>query len=146
MRRKPSDEAALRTRLRAAGLRATGPRVEVLGALDQASGPVSHGELAEQLSRRGLDRVTVYRNLQDLAEAGLVERTLVGDTTWRFELKGAGQHGAQRHPHFTCTSCGEVTCLPDGALKVGGQAGLPRALGRGEAEVSIRGVCDGCDR
>src|SRR5580700_10531724 len=47
-----------------------------------------------------LNRDTVYRNLMELSESGLVSRLDLGDQVWRFELseKGAGQ--ARAHPQL----------------------------------------------
>src|SRR5688572_31535064 len=89
--RGPRDNApiaALREELHAAGLRATGPRLAVLRSLYAATGPVSHGDVAASLAGEGWDRATVYRNLMDLTEAGLLKRTDHGDHTWRFERRG----------------------------------------------------------
>ena len=79
-------------RIRAAGLRSTAPRVAVLRELENASAPMSHADLVDALGDEGYDRVTIYRNLTDLTEAGLVVRADLGDHVWRFELKRAGEN------------------------------------------------------
>ena len=99
------------------GLRSTAPRIAVLRRLLVATTPVSHGELVDTLAEEGMDRTTVYRNLVDLTEAGLVQRTDLGDHVWRFELK-RGDGESVRHPHFTCTDCGAVSCLPEVTVSV----------------------------
>jgi Fur family ferric uptake transcriptional regulator len=133
----------LKATIRKAGLRSTAPRLAVLRRLLGAVTPVSHGELAEQLADEGMDRTTVYRNLVDLTEVGLVQRTDLGDHVWRFELKRAKGDDA-RHPHFTCTDCGQVACLPEVTLKVKQGLGVPRALLKQKVEIQLRGKCDGC--
>ena len=135
----------LQERLRSAGLRSTAPRVAVLRQLQRAARPVSHAELVERLDGEGLDRVTLYRNLNDLADAGLLARTDLGDHTWRFELRpeGTGAH-ATLHPHFTCTRCGTVSCLPEEAVTLARGRGLPGAIARKAVEVTLRGRCDRC--
>jgi Fur family ferric uptake transcriptional regulator len=105
--------------------------------------PVSHGEVAEALGPDGLDRATVYRNLMDLVEAGILMRTDLGDHIWRFELRGE-EHGASGHPHFICTDCGAVTCLPARAVKLVPTRKAPRALDKGTVAVQVKGVCDAC--
>lgn len=132
-----------KTLIRDAGLRSTGPRLAVLRHLQDSERPVSHGELAEALSAQGLDRTTVYRNLTDLTEAGLVQRTDLGDHVWRFELKKSG-HDSFQHPHFTCTDCGTVKCLPESVLAVKSVRGAPRALAKHRVEIQMRGQCDDC--
>src|SRR5262245_58722967 len=103
---KNHDE--LRAVVRARGLRATPSRLAVLELLRASDAPVSHGEVADRLAAHAWDRATIYRNLTDLAEAGLVRRTDVGDHVWRFEAVTEGH--AVAHPHFVCTECGSVEC------------------------------------
>jgi Fur family ferric uptake transcriptional regulator len=129
--------------LRAAGLRATGARVAVFEHLRKSKRPESHGEVADAVAGRGFDRATVYRNLIDLVEAGFVDRTDLGDHMWRFALRsGDGAHGV--HPHFTCTDCGTVECLPEVEVKVTQKGRAPRAVAKA-VEVQLKGRCDDCD-
>lgn len=135
----------LKSVIRKAGLRSTSPRIAVLRRLSVASTPISHGELVEVLASDGMDRTTIYRNLVDLTEVGLVSRTDLGDHVWRFELKrGNGNGDDARHPHFTCSDCGAVSCLPEVTLKVKQGKGVPRALTLQKVEIQLRGQCDTC--
>src|SRR5215831_18148858 len=88
------DVAALQELLRGAGLRSTSARIAVLRRLRSAKSPLSHSELAEELTPLGLDKATVFRNLTDLTDAGLVVRTELGDHVWRFALHDH-EHGRQ---------------------------------------------------
>lgn len=136
---------ALREVLRAAGLRATHPRVLVLNHLQQAVSPLSHSDLIEQLEADGLDRVTVYRNLTDLTEAGLARRADVGDHVWRFEVvRDDRGHPSGEHPHFVCDSCGDVACLPGVSVAFAAQQKVPRAVRRNAVEIQLKGRCDRC--
>ena len=138
------DEALSRARLRAAGLRATAPRLLVLQVLAAEARPLSHGELMGILAERGaLDRATVYRNLNDLADAGLLQRLMLGDQLWRFELTGAVR-GAEPHPHFVCTDCGGVQCLEAVEVRVAGSGAVPRAVARSAVAIQLSGRCDTC--
>ncbi len=140
----PAD-ADLHARLRAAGLRATQPRLAVLKALEQ-SRSVTHSELAEALAGSGWDRATVYRNLVALAEAGLARRVDPGDHVWRYEIADAtASDEARAHPHFVCDDCGAVECLPGVSLRVGAAGDAPRAVLERSVEVQLRGRCDRCD-
>jgi Fur family ferric uptake transcriptional regulator len=131
-------------RIRAAGLRSTAPRVAVLRELEDATSPLSHADLVEALGDEGYDRVTIYRNLTDLTEAGLVVRADLGDHVWRFELKRGGDAHKGNHPHFTCTDCGTVACLPEESIRIAPGKGLPRAVAQRSVDVQLRGVCDRC--
>lgn len=102
--------------------------------------PLSHGDVADRLASQTWDRATIYRNLVDLAEAGLLRRTDVGDHVWRFEALGTDHDTS--HPHFVCTECGSVECLPD--LEVTTRKKSPRALKLRQIEVHVRGLCDAC--
>jgi Fur family ferric uptake transcriptional regulator len=139
--RKPADLDALAKRLRAAGLRRTGPRVAVLDRLTRAAGPVSHAELYEALEQLGFDRATIYRNLIDLTRAGLVSRTDLGDHVWRYELVTTSQPG-KRHVHLVCSDCGQVSCLPGVKVQVRWGAGKPPASS--QYEVQLKGQCSVC--
>jgi Fur family ferric uptake transcriptional regulator len=102
---------------------------------------MSHGDVADRLASQAWDRATIYRNLTDLAEAGLVRRTDVGDHVWRFEA--LRQEHDSSHPHFVCTECGVVECLPEIELAVR-RAKAPRAVKQRQVEVHVRGLCDAC--
>lgn len=139
MARLNRDE--LRAVLRAAGLRVTPSRLAVLELLRATGAPVSHGDVSDRLAAQAWDRATIYRNLIDLAEAGLARRTDVGDHIWRFEAVNAGHD--QRHPHFVCTECGGIECLPQTELAVR-RSRAPRAVKQRKVEVHVRGICDAC--
>ncbi len=142
---EPVDDHALRASIRAAGLRATGARVAVLRALASASGPVSHADVCAIIGSADFDRATVYRNLVDLTRANLARRSDVGDHIWRFEATVSVDGHADVHPHFVCMVCGNVACLPEGAVKIDRRlAALPAAMRAAQVEVHVRGRCDGC--
>jgi Fur family transcriptional regulator, ferric uptake regulator len=133
----------LRLQLRQAGLRATTPRLAVLSLLRAAVRPLSHLDVTTALDGQGFDRATIYRNLIDLVRAGLARRLELGDHVWRFQALGAA-HPADPHPHFVCTTCGEVQCLPSRTVAVRARGQGPRSVRRGDVEVQLRGVCDRC--
>lgn len=135
----------LRALLRARGLRATPSRLAVLELLlsHQADQPRSHAEVVAALASGPWDPATIYRNLTDLVEAGLARRTDVGDHVWRFEAVD-GKHDSTAHPHFVCTECGTVECLPVMKELVATRVKAPRALRQRKVEVQVRGLCDAC--
>ena len=126
---KPSADLALdnvRARLRAAGLRCTAARLWVMQQLIEATSPVTHADVAQTLASQGFDRATIYRNLVELTEAGLVSRIELGDHVWRFELKRPGKT-EKDHPHFVCVDCGEVSCLPAVSVNIKPSPGSKRS-------------------
>jgi len=134
-------EEDLRALLTERGLRVTEQRMALLTELARLRVPVSHAELTERLAGPTLDRATIYRNLLSLTDAGLLVRTQLGDNVWRFGLPRAAtqQHG--QHPHFVCTDCGDVSCLPENTVSLRGQAARNQV-----AEVQLRGRCTECAR
>ena len=135
------DLETLRAAVGSAGLRATPSRIAVLHLLRAASSPVSHGDVVAKLASQAWDPATIYRNLTDLADVGLARRTDVGDHIWRYEAITA--HQAAAHPHFVCTECGSVECLPELDYVVT-RAKTPRAVRLKRVEVQLRGQCDAC--
>jgi Fur family ferric uptake transcriptional regulator len=153
-RGKPANDEAVRQRIRGVGLRCTAARVAVMHHLETASGPLTHAEVAEALDELGFDRATIYRNLIELTEAKLAARVELGDHVWRFEAKRAGGgHKGDDHPHFVCTTCGEVSCLDDVQVAI-----TRRPAGSGDrkqsvperaiatvTEVLLKGRCERCE-
>ncbi|MCL2012210.1 MAG: transcriptional repressor [Cystobacterineae bacterium] len=144
------EEAVFREAIRKAGLRTTSARLAVLKSLMRMRSPVSHAELIIALEGCGFDRATLYRNLMDLTEVGLLERIDLGDHIWRFELKTLGEQARKQkrnsHPHFACVDCGQVSCLPEVTLKTNSRLKMPKALSEQRVSVQIRGQCDDCSR
>ena len=164
---------ALKSLVRGAGLRCTAARLAVLEQMLTASGPQTHAEVSATLDHRGFDRATIYRNLTELTEAKLVTRVDLGDHVWRFEAKrhdGGDGHGhGGDHPHFVCTTCGEVSCLDDVTVAItqrpvgdmpaasaggiaaakGGKKSVPAAGKRqgipAVTEVLLKGTCGNCE-
>lgn len=126
----------LADRIRAAGMRATQSRIAVLRLLERQAAPMSHPEVSDTLDADGYDKASLFRCLNDLAEAGILRRFDAGDHVWRFELD------TSQHAHFVCIDCGEVSCI-DG-LELSGGTQAPRAIHEGTAELQLRGVCDDC--
>ena len=130
------DLEAVQARIRGVGLRCTAARIAVLQYLISATGPLTHAEVSEAVGpSKGFDRATIYRNLTELTEAGLVSRVELGDHVWRFELKRAGHAHAkgEDHPHFLCTSCGEVSCLDDVDVAITPKPGRGKPAGGTQA-------------
>ena len=103
--------ASARALLSKVGLRMTGARMAVMRWLQDAKRPATHAEIAEDLVPLGFDKATVYRNLTDLAEAGLVTRSELGDHVWRFD-NGIEVPGSAAPAYL-----GNANCVdPEGAM------------------------------
>lgn len=140
-----SDHARRRERLQKAGLRATAARLWALRRLERAERPLSAVEAHDAPGGESFDRVTIYRTLHALVDAGLASRVDAGDRLWRFALKtddrAAGHAG---HPHLLCDDCGAVVCLEDASIRVEA-AGAPRQEVRiSQPDVYLHGSCGAC--
>lgn len=136
------DVAELQALLRGAGLRSTAARMAVLQRLRRATSPLSHAELADQLMPLGFDKATIFRNLADLTDAGLVVRAELGDHVWRFEVRDQHHREDGQHPHFVCIDCGSVTCLDQTPLEKQLKS-VNDQVGR-VTEILLRGHCNNC--
>jgi Fur family ferric uptake transcriptional regulator len=134
----------LRGEIRGAGLRGTAPRVAVLDRLRRAEAPLSHAEITKQLTHLGFDRATIYRNLVDLAEAGLLARVDVGDHVWRYEVRLEESREDAEHPHFVCNDCGTVACLPSVSVNIRPAPGSAKSVVAAVSEVVLKGRCEHC--
>ena len=126
--------------LRAAGLRATRPRVAVLEALAREPHTSADAVLAQVREQVGpVSRQAVYDVLHALTQAGLVRRMLV-DNASRYELD---TH--DNHHHLLCRSCGALADVP---CAVGAAPCLQPSHDHGfeveVADVLYSGLCPTC--
>jgi Fur family transcriptional regulator, ferric uptake regulator len=134
-------------RLRAAGHRYTDQRRRLVELLAEAGHPVSIPDIVPPGS--DLKQSSVYRNLADLEQAGVVSRVPTDEEFGRYEL---AEDLIGHHHHLVCSRCGkmrDVDVSPDL------ERTLDRALDRiakraGFARVSHRldlvGLCADCAR
>lgn len=144
MSRKSDLEEISQTRelLANAGLRVTAARSAVVRWLQKAKSPATHADIAADLVPQGFDKATVFRNLNDLVDAGVVRRTELGDRMWRFELRSPAQADEHPHPHFVCVDCGKITCLHELRLPASAKILLTQ-VGQ-VTEILMRGHCLAC--
>lgn len=130
-----------RQMLKHAKLYCTEPRLAILQVLLQAARPLRQDQIAEQLTLRALNKVTVYRTLESLIEVGLVHRAFTYRRAWYFELANhCTEH--QCHPHFTCTNCGVTHCLTDILLPMAKVSQKGFIVNR--QQVRLEGLCPAC--
>jgi Fur family ferric uptake transcriptional regulator len=159
--RKADSDALLElaeTQLQNASVRVTAARVKVLAALLGAARAFSHQDVQDTFA--DMDRVTLYRALDCLTDAGLAHKISGDDRVFRYSAgaeRGAeavqtAQHEQpmphHQHGHFKCTRCARVFCLDSigeaGLL----QNALQETLGKGfrshDIEFTIKGWCADC--
>lgn len=104
----PGPAALTESRLRAAGVRVTRPRLAVLDALEGLGGHRGVDEISAELGRRGqaVPVTTIYNVVGALARAGVLMAADAGPGRALFEVANG------RHHHFVCRSCGTVVDVP----------------------------------
>ena len=133
----------LRELLKTVGLRCTTARLSVMRELRNTSGPASHADLADTLVPQGFDKATIYRNLMDLTDCGLVSRSELGDHVWRFELRDPNSDSDIEHPHFVCVDCGSVVCLKE--IEFPAATRRKWSSAGSVTEVLLKGHCTDCE-
>lgn len=88
-----------------AGLKKTNPRTALLNLLEQNKKPLSVKDISQKLSRKGVDKVTVYRMLETMAKKGLIRRVDVGSREVKYEIVDAHHD----HHHIVCLECKKVS-------------------------------------
>ena len=82
---------------------------------------------------------TIYRNLNQLAEAGEIRKIRCSEGPDRFDFR-TGEHG-----HFICRCCGRLFDVPNSLLQVLPKSGADSLPGRVESlEVLMSGICSDC--
>lgn len=156
-----SGQVLAEAKLRQAEVRVTQARLDVLSLLLSKQRAMSHNEMQDAFP--AMDRVTLYRALDCLADAGLAHKITGDDRVFRFstgnevqqtaDVKHALMPQQHQHGHFQCTRCAKVFCLeqPDAAntLRDQLQTTLASTALKGfqshDIEVTIKGWCDACN-
>jgi Fe2+ or Zn2+ uptake regulation protein len=133
------DPDAIKRSLTDSGLRTTPQRYAVMAFLMQQTGHPTAAEIFEAVNR--LDprssRATIYNNLRDLVQAGLVREVAMEGRAARFDAKG------MRHHHFICDSCGDVEDVNWYDVRRPSASSLGKRVLR-ECELIFRGLCAKC--
>jgi Fe2+/Zn2+ uptake regulation proteins len=131
----------IESELRDAGLRVTGGRVALVGALEAQ--PHSDAESLNRVLREthpGISVQSVHNILHDLTVAGILRRIEPAGSPARYERRRG-----DNHHHLVCTSCGaiaDVDCAVGSApcLSPSDTAGYAVHT----AEVTFWGLCAAC--
>lgn len=134
-----AEATAVAAQIRDTGARATPARIRVLQLLRAAPAAMTHHNIEAALDGLSLDRVTLYRVLDWLVEAGLAHKSTDARGVFRFSVAAAGEH--QTHMHFRCEFCGRVFCL-DAPPPT--PPHLPDGFSLSRMDLDLRGCCATC--
>jgi len=133
------DTQAIRQRLEDSGLRCTSQRYSVMSFLMDHHEHPTAAEIFEAVNR--LDprssRATIYNNLRDLVDAGLVRQIAAEGRTARYDAKD------ELHHHFICDRCGSVEDIEWYTVPGPATGTLGKRVIR-ECELIVRGLCTQC--
>jgi Fur family ferric uptake transcriptional regulator len=132
------------TALRESGHRRGAARELVVAVLAHNDCCLTAPEIADAASKRGrpVGIASVYRVLDQLADASLVQRIELGDGVTRYERSDPADH---HHHHVVCSDCGRVEPFEDDKLEVALRR-VERETGFAVAshDVLLRGSCGDC--
>jgi Fur family ferric uptake transcriptional regulator len=127
--------------LDSAHMKRTGARRTVLEVLLKSERPKSAEELISVMGKAGPNKVTVYRTLDSMVEAGLVHRAFLKDTSQYYEMADkCTKH--QCHPHFVCKDCGQTRCMPEVSVPMA--TNPPAGFIIERQQVRLEGLCPDC--
>jgi Fur family transcriptional regulator, ferric uptake regulator len=124
-------------------LRPTAVRLAILEILKDSTRALKAQEILEAIRlRRRVNKVTVYRILEDFSQRGVIRRLSLEGRVCHYEL--ACVHRPP-HPHFQCRSCREIQCLEPVPLQHM-WAELQGPVGNQAEQIDIRvaGLCHKC--
>lgn len=129
--------------LRDLGVRPTALRLAVLETLASEPRAFTASEILGLIRRaRRVNKVTVYRLLEDFTGRGLVRRVPAEGKAGLYELAG---DSCPPHPHFQCHACGVVQCLePVPLSEVWAALKGPAGNRADRLEIRVAGLCRRC--
>jgi Fe2+ or Zn2+ uptake regulation protein len=124
------------------GLRMTPQRAVLLSVL----GRISHHPTADELYRRvktvlpSVSPATVYRNVQILAQAGVISTLERAGDAVRYDPN------PDEHHHFSCVRCGRTVdvYLSSVSYKIDGARSAVRGARIDSCKVQLQGLCPSC--
>ncbi|GGH74702.1 MAG: transcriptional repressor [Bacteroidetes bacterium] len=128
--------------LKSHGLRSTEIRREVINQLLNVGKAITHQDMETAMPKA--DRVTLYRTLTSLQEAGIIHQVVDDETVKKYALCGGGcsqDHHHDNHVHFKCTSCGDTRCLENVVIPA---VNLPKGYVMESEDLLVQGVCPEC--
>jgi Fur family peroxide stress response transcriptional regulator len=133
------DAEAIKRSLGASGLRCTPQRYAVMAFLVEHNRHPTAAEIFAAVNRVDprSSRATIYKNLVDLVQAGLVREVAVEGRSARFDARGI------QHHHFICDRCGNVEDMEWFAVPKPATRSLGKRILR-ECELIFRGLCTKC--
>jgi Fur family peroxide stress response transcriptional regulator len=113
-------------------MRLTKHRQEIIQVLETSHGALSAADIKVSLPHINL--VTIYRNLDTFAAAGIIKKLYLGDTEARFEKQHTPHH------HAICDDCNRVIHFTLNDKELAKQFSISDFSIK-DIEVTVHGVC-----
>jgi len=126
-------------------IRETPIREVVVKVITESCHPLSASEILKSVRRLiSINKVTLYRILDLLAEKGVVRRLTSGDRAFRYGIIEERDH--TDHAHFVCTGCGVMECLDQDVISFDLKAPYNKIAGNliSNVEIIAEGICQRC--
>jgi len=124
------------------GLRITPQRDILLQSLSETTGHPTADELVRKVRKRlpTVSHATVYRNVRELVDAGLIGMLERSGAAAQFEIN------PEHHHHFVCRTCGQVSdvYLDQLELRVDRRRSPLDGFRIDRRDVQLHGVCAKC--
>lgn len=139
----PPTKDELFSRCRQAGLALTPQRSKLLETLaERCDHPTAESLVGDVTAAMpGVSRVTVYRSLETLAQAGVIQRVPHSGGTFRYDAR------TEHHHHLVCDQCGGIF---DWQASTDEHIVVPTVAQAGfvvkSATVVFRGTCQVCSK
>lgn len=123
------------------GQRHTRQRDVIVEVIDDATGPLTVGEILDRAQRKipSLGIATVYRTIKLLQDGRQVETVILPTGETRYENSGLGHHH-----HFHCRVCDEVSDFKACPVAMTPDAVLENGYRVERHELTLYGVCPRC--
>jgi Fur family ferric uptake transcriptional regulator len=100
---KFKDTVLFEELLREHGYRNTPGRIALLTFLSRSKKPITVGDIQKEMDHT-MDKVTLYRALEDFAKSRIVAKVNLQDTATYYEFLHMDHH----HHHIVCENCGKI--------------------------------------
>ena len=127
--------------LKSKNKRVTAAKIDILAHFHQSNKSYSLSELQAKIPDR-YNRSTLFRNLQDLSEDGILEKFINTNGVDTFLINNELNKSTQNsHSHFKCTDCNAIENLPLLSDNIITSLGNKKI---NSFNLIIEGVCDDC--
>ena len=124
------------------GLKLTPQRMVIFRILSESNQHVTVDQVYQKASAEYpmLSPATVYRNMEQMVDAGLLTRLDLGGSSMRYDTN------LEEHHHFVCTECGKVSdvYLEDIQYKMDANRSHLEKAKINSLDLHLQGICEEC--